>query len=350
MSKLKEIFFYKFSKRQKHILFFFAVALIFAVFSFFIYFDRGKVFYVNTDDTTTLLIKKQEKKPQNISPFSGICCKNYRRRALGIIVAQYPETMPLSGISQADIAIEGPTANPGGVTRIILIFQCTLPKEVGSIRSVRPYMVDNALGYDIVLSSWGGASSAIARIKKLKLDWFDARVNPGGAFFRKHNRYAPHNGFARPSDLWKNLKVQKIRRKNRFKGYKFLDKNKIKPKKASKVIKIDYYYPVKFVYDQKTGRYFRYWNSKKAIDLNTGKQAYANNLILMKTKQGVLSPGVADVKVTGSGDAMIYQLGKVIKGKWVKKTPQSRLLFLNFKGKEMELVPGHTWIELVEKF
>jgi len=351
MKNFKEIIFYKFSKRQKQALLLFAILLIFLAFYFSFYINEGTTFYVNTDDTTTLLkLQQQIEKAKNTSPFSGNSCKNYKRRALGIIVAQYPETMPLSGISQAAVAIEGPTANPGGVTRILLIFQCNLPKEVGSIRSVRPYMVDNALGHDVVLSSWGGASSAIAKIKQLKVDWFDGRANPGGAFFRKNNRYAPHNGFARPSDLWDNVKAQKIRRTNQFKGYKFLEKNKIKPKKATKVIKIDYYYPVKFVYDQKTGKYFRYWNEQKAIDLNTGKQAYADNLILMKTKQGVLSPGVANVKVTGSGTAMIYQLGKTIKGRWVKKTSESRLLFLDSKGKEIRMVPGHTWIELVEGF
>lgn len=351
MKKIKEILFYKFSKKQKQVLLFLAILLIPLALYASAYINEGTYLYVDTDDTATLLrLQQQMEKAKNVSPFSGNSCKNYKRRALGIIVAQYPETMPLSGISQAAIAIEGPTANPGGVTRVLLIFQCDLPKEVGSIRSVRPYMVDNALGHDVVLSSWGGASSAIAKIKQLKVDWFDGRVNPGGAFFRKSNRYAPHNGFARPSDLWNNVKTQKMRRTNKFKGYKFLKKNQINPKKATKVINIDYYYPVKFIYDQKTGKYFRYWNSKKAVDLNTGKQAYANNLILMKTKQGVLSPGVADIKVVGNGTAMIYQLGKVIKGRWTKKTSQSRLLFLDAKGRELKLVPGHTWIELVEGF
>ena len=346
MSKIKTILFSKLSPKQIKILGIFAIFLIFFAVEFFIYVNKCNNFYFTQEVPLTLL----KEKPKNLSPFSGTPCKNYKRRALGVIVAQYLQTMPLSGISKADIVIEGPTANPGGVTRLLLIFQCNPPKEVGSIRSVRPYMVDIALGYDVVLSSWGGASAAIKRIGYLGLDWFDARVNPSGAFFRKRNRYAPHNGFAKPSILWTAVKQNKMRRTNQFKGYKFLEKSKIKPKKTVQVINIDYYYPVKYVYDQKTGKYLRYWNNKMAIDLNTKKQAYANNLILMKTKQGVLSFGVADIKVLGSGTALIYQSGKVIKGKWVKKAPKSKVFFFDARRKEMKFVPGPTWIELVDKF
>jgi hypothetical protein len=321
------------------------IALVFLT-AAFILFLNGKELYIVPQAPVVITPKAEVSK--KVSPFSGLNCSRYRTRAFAVIIAQYTETMPLSGISQADIIIEGPTANPGGVTRLIAIFQCKIPKEAGSVRSVRPYMAQLAKGYDVMLNSWGGASSAIAKIKELNIDWFDGRANPGGAFFRKNNRYAPHNGFLRPSALLRYAKANKISIKNKFKGYKFLSAN-VRPKKRSQVINVDYFYPIKFVYDQK-GRYYRYWNNTRAIDLNTGKQAFAKNVILMKTIQGVLRPGVADIKVTGNGKALIYRLGGVVNATWRKKSSNSPLLFYDSKGKEIKFAPGLIWIELVEDF
>jgi hypothetical protein len=277
-------------------------------------------------------------------------CPDNKRRAIGVSLAQYPQTMPLSGISQADIVIEWPVANAGGVTRLLAIYQCYSPKEIGSIRSVRPYVIDLSLGFDAILVSWGGASSAIARIGEVDIDWLDGRVNPSGAFFRKTNKPAPHNGFASSSQLRVAAKEQSMRLENEFKGYKFLEAKNVKNKKKEQVIKIDYYYPVKYVYDKKTGNYLRYWNREKAIDNNTDKQVFAKNVVLLKTYVGVLSAGVADAEVVGSGEAKIYQAGRRIDAKWQKKSTSGRLLFFDQEGEKIKFVPGPIWIAIVDKF
>ena len=293
-------------------------------------------------------LKKAEAKKVPKSPFSGLPCENADARAFGVIIAEYPETMPLSSPAQADIVIEAPTNTSKGLTRLLAIYQCQSPKEIGSIRSVRPYMTDLALGFDLVFSSWGACDSAASRIKNIGLDWLDARVNPSGAFFRKRNIPAPHNGFSSLGKLKVAAGNLGMRKENKFEGYKFLEENEIIISSEDQEINIDYHYPVKYIYDQKTGDYLRFWNGSEMIDRNTSKQIFAKNVILMKTAIGVLSPGVADIKVVGSGEAKIYQSGKEIKGTWEKKNSKGKLSFFDENGEEIKFVPGLIWIEITD--
>jgi len=312
------------------------------LFSIFLILKEGKIFSIRGEKED--LLKAGD---LAMSPFSGMPCEYSEGRAFSVVLAQYPETMPLSGVSQAEIVIEGPVANPDGLTRLLAIYQCQSPIEIGSIRSVRPYMVDLALGLDTVFASWGGCTAGINRIKNLGIDWLDARVNPAGAFFRKRNIPAPHNGFVSTEGFKKAIQTLNLRENNQFEGYKFF-KEEVIFSKHDQEIKINYTYPVKYVYDPKTGNYLRYWNRKPMIDRNISRQVWARNVVVMKTKIGTLSRGVVDVKIISAGQATIYQAGKKIEGLWQKESPEGKLTFFDKEGKEIKFVPGPIWIEITQ--
>lgn len=338
-----------FRGQKKNILIIVFVFLILGLAMFFVASKQGKIFTVEGEGEELKKPKEEEIEIER-SPFSGFPCSDANDRAFGVILHQSPETMPLSGVGEVDIAIEGPASSPGGVTRLLVIYQSRSPKEVGSIRSVRPFFVDLSLGFDLVLASWGGCDSAVKRVRSLGLNWLDARVNPSGAFFRKKNP-APHNGFTSIAGLKKAAKELGMRKTNNFEGYKFFQKEEIVNLTIDQTIDIDtYQYSVKYVYDSEIGNYLRFWNGSEMIDANTNKQVFAKNVVLMKTSMGVLSPGVADVKVVGSGEAKIYQGGEEIKGSWKKGGPSSRLTFFGENNEEIKFIPGPIWIEIVSSF
>jgi hypothetical protein len=342
--KLKFFLLKPVSKKQIILIFLFLIFFSFL----FLSLKTQKTFVVSNKETEKLF--KEKKETKNPSPFSGIYCKDNKKRAIGVIFAQYLQTIPLSGISGADLVVEWPVAERGGVTRLLGIFQCNQPKEVGSIRSIRPYIVDIAFGFDSVLVSWGGALSAIRRVENLNVDWLDGRVNPGGAFFRKSSKMVPHNGFASFSGIWQAMEKLNIRKENNFEGYKFLKLTEVKNKLVDQVININYYYPVKYIYDKKTGNYLRYWNGREFLDFLTKKQVFAKNVVLLKTEITTISPGVADAKIIGQGQAKIYQMGEIIEAIWKKDSPSGKLYFLDKEGKEIKFVPGPIWIEIVDEF
>ncbi|MCZ2845683.1 MAG: DUF3048 domain-containing protein [Candidatus Bathyarchaeota archaeon] len=331
-------------KKQKIILIITCLLLLVGFFfALFLIMGGGKTLSI-TGDKESLLGNQTFKK----SSFSGMPCENPETRAFSVDLAQYPETMPLSSISQAEIVIEGPVANPKGITRLLAIYQCQSPEEIGSIRSVRPYMADLALGFDTIFSSWGGSTAAIQRIKNLGLDWLDSRVNPAGAFFRKKNVPAPHNGFTSLERLKIAAQSLNMREVNQFSGYMFFEEEEVNFSKKDQNLKINYAYPVEYKYDPKTGNYLRFWNDRPMIDRNTSKQVWAGNVVVMKTKIGVLSAGVVDVKVVGTGQATIYQAGEKIEGIWQKEDSRARLAFFDEEGKEIKFIPGPIWIEITQ--
>jgi len=51
--------------------------------------------------------------------------------------------------------------------------------------------------------------------------------------------------------------------------------------------------------------------------------------------------------VTGTGKAIIFQNGDVIKGAWTKLKPTDREIFTDASGEEIKMVRGQTWVEIV---
>lgn len=313
----------------------------------------------NSIDITTPASNKDSSSPKiepsKRNPFSALPSENPQDRAFGIVLHQSPKTMPLSGPGEADIVVEAPANGPHGIARLIAIFQSSSPSEVGSIRSVRPFMVDIAKGFDVIFSSWGGCGQGIERISQLELDWLDARKDPANAFFRKSNIPRPHNGFTHFNKLEKAAKELGFRMNNYFEGYKFKvsltgnTDNISSGNTDASSISIDYYtWPVKWVYNPQKQEYKRYWNNSKMIDANNSEQVTASNVVVMKTSIGVLSPGVVDIKVTGRGEATIYKQGAKVSGKWKKESPRAPLKFFDKKGNEIRFTPGPIWIEIIE--
>ena len=318
---------------------FLSVLVLGLLFLFFVFQKEGKTFVLKGKKISFLKPQKKEEKKFLL-----------KKRGFMVVLSLLRQTFPLSGVSFADILIEAPVANPGGVTRILAIFFEKRPEEVGSVRSVRPYMVDLAKGYDVILVSWGGCDAGVKRISKLNVDWFTPIVKPkaNSAFFRKRNIPRPHNGFISLKIAENIAKKLALQREPKFKG--FLFKEKTHPLDTTQEIKIKNFYETKFVYDKTTGDYLMYWQKKEMVDKLTSKQVRVKNVILMKTKIGVLLPGVADIKVEGKGEAKIYMEGKEIDGFWKKESPSSPLKFYQKDGKEIKFAPGKIYIGIVSKF
>jgi hypothetical protein len=49
----------------------------------------------------------------------------------------------------------------------------------------------------------------------------------------------------------------------------------------------------------------------------------------------------------GTGNAIVFQNGQAITGTWKKTTALDREIFYDTNGKEISMVRGQTWVELV---
>ncbi|MEK7603730.1 MAG: DUF3048 domain-containing protein [Patescibacteria group bacterium] len=293
-------------------------------------------------------IKNEDQKRPRAS-LTGLACDNYARRPIAVMMASDPVARPLSGISQADIVIEMPVT-PNGITRMMAIFQCEEPEEIGSIRSAREDFLTLADAFGAIYVHWGGEEEALKKLNDGILDNINAMKYDGSVFYRKNSVPRPHNGFTTVELLTDKAKDLEYDLNDMFSGY--LRREEGSERSLSNIVEsvsIDYKspYDVKWVYDANLDIYKRIRGGTAEIDENTGKQVETNIVVLMHTVSGVLNLDYITVKTAGEGEAEFYQNGIKISGMW--KNIANDLKFYDTDGQEMKFIPGKMWIEIATK-
>jgi len=286
------------------------------------------------------------------SPITGVICERMHRRPVAVMLAADPVARPVSGIGQADIMFEMPVT-PDGVTRMMAVYQCQYPKEIGSIRSARMDFIPFVKGLDALYAHWGGEKEALERLDAGVVDNVDAMKYEGTTFFRKSYRRRPHNGFTSLDLLLERAENLNYSLDNTFDGYLHMERDFSRTiSNIATDIQIPYASPfnVSWQYDEQDGVYRRLRNGTKEIDANTDKQVSARVVIIMETTSRPLDRDYNRVIVTGEGTAKIYQGGIVVSGKWKKNEESNgKLFFLDSNGDEIIFLPGPIWIEIITK-
>jgi len=296
-------------------------------------------------------------KPANkgeVNPITGVECENYNRRPIAVMLGMDPITRPLSGISMADLVVEMPVIT-GSITRLMAVYVCDDPAEIGSVRSSRHDYIPLAMGLDAIFAHWGGSHFALDKLDAGIMDNVDAMKNPYNAYWQKSGIPMPYNGFTSLSRLVNAAEKLGYRLTNKFEGYPHLDESKVKSQK-SKVngkLTIGYsgHYAVYYQYDSEANSYKRWREGTPEIDKLTNKQVEVSNVVIMRAASRMIEPpDYNDVDVEGTGEAIIYRNGEEIRGAWKKEGSytKSKLYFFDSKGEEIKFVPGKIWIEIVE--
>jgi hypothetical protein len=108
-------------------------------------------------------------------------------------------------------------------------------------------------------------------------------------------------------------------------------------------------FAVRWEYNPQTNLYGRVMGGEPHKDLETGQQIAAGAVVVQFVKE----EGPVDIHkhiiytTVGKGEALVFQNGQAIAAKWQKADRMSRTKFTNEKGKEISLVGGQMWIEVV---
>lgn len=285
-----------------------------------------------------------------LSSLSGTSCENANNRPVALMISSDPITRPLSGFSSADMVFEMPVT-PGGVTRVMAVFQCSNSGEVGSIRSAREDFIPLAAGLGAVYVHWGGEREALAKLNSHVIDNIDAMKFETKYFYRKPGTRAPHNGFTDLRMISNAVQDLGYNSNNTFSGYpRSNEKSPIYLANVEETIAVNYQPPfdVLWKYDREHNLYKRFRDNKPETDKNNGKQIETNLVIVMEAKSRFSNQDYLTVDTVGSGSAYIYQNGIKISGRWEKSEQlDSKLYFRDLDGKEIEFVPGKIWIEII---
>ena len=285
-------------------------------------------------------------------PLSGAEPRNEEllaRPAVAVKVENTPAAYPLSGLENAEVVYE--ELVEGGLTRFLAIFHCSDSKKVGPIRSARA--VDPAIISPITkILGAAGANDIVNGI----LDEAGIVVvneNDGTKAMRREERV----GISGEHTLYASTKGVRNVGKKRYEDtptedlFGFGDlPEKSKPVRS---VTISFSGGSTISYEWSGERWLR---SERDEPFMTESGQVAVDNVLIEEHQIDLSTTIFDVvgnpspeivDVTGSGRAVLFRDGRVIRGRWSRDSEEDPASFETAAGEEMLFKEGSIWVELV---
>ncbi|MEK5234721.1 DUF3048 domain-containing protein [Paenibacillus sp. FSL L8-0470] len=285
-----------------------------------------------------------------LSGLTGLPVQGELLRPLAVMINNAPAARPQSGISEADMLYE--VLAEGGITRLIGIFQShTGVVKIGPIRSIRPYLIDIGESYGAVTVHAGGSPAAYAILQGQKKEDMDEIGRAGAYFWRDKERKAPHNLYSNAAKLREGAGKLGYAEKAQVPGYPFTDPDFLPTEgEAAVELNVNFLltsYNVGYKYNPETRTYLRWVNGKPHLDLNNASPVEAANVMVIGSDHKVLDDvGRLQIDVELGGEALLFQRGQVIKGKWSRK-PDDVIRFVKSDGTEALMYPGVTHILIV---
>jgi hypothetical protein len=245
---------------------------------------------------------------------------------------------PQIGLAKADLITE--ELVEGGYTRLAVFFYQHTPKRVGPVRSMRATDIGIVKPAKAVLVASGGAPPTLRRIKAAQIKVF---TEGAVGFARDNSRPAPYNLFDDLHALAKSLHARStVPSYLPFGEAKDLPKG---PKATGLSAKFSGGHTTQWTY-----RHGKYVNENSYA--LAGHRFRPDTVLVLRVKvgdAGYLDPAgnhVPETHFTGTGKALLFHGGRVVKGTW-KKTLTSTVSLHTRTGSALKVPAGHTWIELV---
>jgi len=268
----------------------------------------------------------------------------------------------------------------GGITRFLAVFYCQDAPYVGPVRSARIYFVRLIQGYGNypLYAHVGGANTpgpadALGEIRDLEwgsyndLNQFSV---PFPYFWRDYerlpNRATEHTVYSSTAKLWQYAASQRGLTNvdkdgeswdKNFTLWKFQDDADKSKRGTVNKISFSFWqsfqsdYSVVWNYNSENNSYQRENGGSPHLDKNNGKQLTAKNVIVVFTKESPANDGYEGghilYKIVGSGDGLLFQNGQAVKISWEKESEESQIRFYDNVGKEVSLVRGQDWVEIL---
>lgn len=268
---------------------------------------------------------------------------------IAAMIENIKASRPPSGLDKAHVVYEA--LAEGGITRFLALFLAGEDiKEIGPIRSARPYYISWAEAYKPLYLHAGGSPQALSYLRSSKTNVIDYnQFYHGPNFIRDRSRAAPHNLYTNSflmSDALNKLKLSTPT----YTSWLFKDETPIdqRPETVNDIV-IEFSsasYQVKYTYDRANNRYVRYVGGQPHVTRD-GSQIYTDNIVVEYMKTGLI-PGEKQrlqMSTVGTGDMIMFRDGTAVKGTWKKEKNTAHESFYDEQGNALALNPGTTWIE-----
>lgn len=329
----------------------------------------------------------------DVNPITGIACENWNKRFIAAMQPADVSARPAAGFSEADMVFEMPVFT-GSNTRLMGVYGCTIPDDIGSLRSARHDYLPLAKGLDAIYIHWGYSKFAETLLGQKILENIDCMTTSFcGRWEQSGKMKYEDTGHITKAKIEEAINKFGYSTENKFSGYPHQEETPIDQRPSGGNLRVAYInpYDVEYDYDKESNSYLRTWDDEPDTDKNNKKRIAPKNIVAMFAEseqiklstdykaRGVQDPwqlvpeeeraGLNDIPgapgigrynnlqigdpwfdTSDSGDAYFYMNGKETKGKWKKDKSKldSKLFFYDDSGKEIMFVPGQIWVEVLE--
>ena len=279
-----------------------------------------------------------------------------KSRPYAVMINNNHAAWPQCGIQDAYLVYE--IIAEGGITRMMALYKDKDTAKIGSIRSARHYFIDYAEENDAIFVHWGGSPQAYSRIYS-GINDIDGIALEGSVFFRdktlkrdyEHTgftsmenvkNYAESKGFTRDSvkDLLLNYSVDEV-------SLEELDNAQ---SAQEVVIKYSSYHTTSYEYDEENKVYKRSMSNTPNVDLVTGEQYTAKNIIVYGVSNYTLNDGEnkgrQDINNLGNGTGYFITDGYAVPITWEKSSHSAQTIYRLSNGEEITVNDGNTFIQI----
>lgn len=384
------------STKQKVILFL-AVVILAGIIGYLVVGKKESRKPIDLNDKNQSLPSATNTGPANTGPvgaISGVPCENWNRRPVAVMQPVDPQARPIAGFSDADMVFEMPNPAAGVfVTRLIGVYQCETPEEVGSIRSARHDYINVAKGLDAIFVGWGGSAFALKKLDEGVIDNLDCNDQGGKSAsqycFRKERTglmRIEDTGYIKFAKILEAAKDFGYRMESKFAGYPHQEDRPLDARPQGGHLRVGFpgNMEAEYDYDRETNSYKRIWGGVPDTDRTTKERIAPKNIVIAiaeneqilaevdYTARGVQNPWEGlEEKRTGlgnisgrynninfgdpwfdtkdSGVAYFYMNGEQYRGAWKKdkSSAESKLTFFDEANNEVKFVPGQIWVEVM---
>lgn len=271
------------------------------------------------------------------------------RPVVGVMIENSTDARPQSGLDSAGVVFEA--VAEGGITRFLTLFQDKNPAYLGPVRSVRPYYIQWAMGFDAGIAHVGGSPEALQDLKDWKAKDLDQFTN-GAYFHRITARVAPHNVYTSMDQLF-DLSNKKGYSTSTFTGFP-RKTPKVSATPTAKTIDLTISssaFNVHYDFEAATNTYLRSEGGAPHIvidEAGAATQLHPNVVVALVMSQGIESDGIHTTYASiGSGQAYVFQDGTVTAATWKKNSQSDQLSLVDSAGAPVKLNPGQTWLTAV---
>ena len=294
--------------------------------------------------------------PANVYPLLGTPVSDpaaAARPAIACKIDNHPQARPQTGLNKADIVFE---ENVEALTRFAAVFHSQGSDPVGPLRSGRTQDIDMLGSLNKPMFCWSGGNYRVTKaINASDFNNVGYSASRGkGGYYRSKDRKAPHNLYAKTSNLWTLAKADAGPPPQQF---TYRSDSDAKPATSAAIdgAKVSMYnVRVYWKWDAATGNFVRsVENTKRVLEpsMTDDGQVNAKNVVVLyctyvRSKADRKSPNAL---TTGKGTGFVLTDGGLIPINWERPSRLVPFTITDASGAVVRMTPGRTWVEVAWK-